>query len=172
MTYEFTYTLDSLFEDLQRATQREAITIPQLPKEEGYITQDVQPVIAVMEPKDKDHIEYHLNTAVATIWEYIAAWVDDEGLAVPTVPKENEGDPDVRGIYIRFKENEVTGNRVILVTNGLQELIKHVLLADWYSIYAHRPDIGQRHMHLSVAVGENLRSNLIKNNASRPYRFY
>lgn len=170
MIYEFTYTLDSLFEDLKKVSQREAITIPKLPKEQGYISGDVEVVPGIIEDKDKDHIEYHMGPTVTAVWEYIAAWVDE--ITLPVIPKENESDPDVKGIHIKFKEDEVTGNRVILVTNALQELIKYVYLADWYSIYVQRPDLANKYMSLSVAKGESLRSILIKNNASRPYRFY
>ena len=170
MIYEFTYTLDNLFEDLKKMTQREAITIPKLPKEQGYISDDVEVVPGIMEDKDKGQVEYNLSTAVTSTWEYIAAWVDE--LTVPVLPKANEGDPDVKGIHIKFKKDEVTGNRVILVTNALQELIKCIYLADWYSIYVQRPDLANKYMSLSVAKGANLRSILIKNNASRPYRFY
>jgi|LSQX01.2.fsa_nt_gb hypothetical protein len=161
MILTLSYTYDSFYADCKELSEMEAVTIAQMPKEQGFISQDVNPVLGAMEERDTTFLKDKLKFYAAEFYLAIRGWLDtDTPLTI-----------DDTGIEFLFKDNAVSEANAPIITQMVEKALQYGALAQWYSRFFNRQDISEKYGKSYEALKSNARSILIQK-VERPYRFH
>jgi len=162
MVYEFVIDFDSLFEYVQTLSQKEAKTIPTPPREEGFITQDVEAVTGVIEDRDRPYIKSQAYNASAEIYDALS----------PALAKGFSFTPFGEGsVAFTVLQERVSENKVAVLETRVKMAMGSYILANWFSSYPQRADIAERYGALFQKEKDEVFRLLLKKYTERKYRF-